>query len=52
MTRGNYKGRRRPGLIQVFLALVLAGCLCFTALLALVLSGARFAGGGWTKIKI
>lgn len=52
MTRGNYKGRRRPGLIQVFLALVLAGCLCFTALLALVLSGARDDIRGEPKVMV
>lgn len=52
MTRGNYKGRRRPGPFQVFLALVAAGCLCFAALLALVLSGAEDDVQGEPKVMV
>ena len=41
MTRGSYRGRRPFRLWKAFLLLVLAGCLCFAALLGLVLGGAH-----------
>lgn len=52
MTRGNYKGRRTFRLWKALLLLVLAGCLCFAALLGLVLGGAHDHIEGEPRVMI
>ena len=48
----SYNGRGFPWWLKIFLALVLAGCLCFAALLGIVMSGARDNIKGDPKMMI
>ena len=48
----SYNGRGSPWWLKIFLALVLAGCLCFAALLGIVMSGARDNIKGDPKMMI